>query len=108
MSDIIAVKINVSKVDKARLFQGKSGKYLDVLLLPNRSGVDQYGNDYMVVQSVGKEERAAGVRGAILGNGRTLTPTARAASPAAVDAATTPTPASALVVESGAGDELPF
>lgn len=70
MKQMIAVKIDTSKVDKAKLFVGKNGtKYLDVILIETPGG--KYG-DFMVVQGVSKEERAAGVRGAILGNGKNL------------------------------------
>jgi hypothetical protein len=71
MSRIIVAKIDVMKIDKAKLFPGKNGaKYLDVVLRENKDGEDQYGNHFMVCQSVSKEEREAGTRGAILGNGR--------------------------------------
>jgi hypothetical protein len=65
---MITVKINVSKIDKTHLFEGKSGKYLDLVLreTPN----DKYGNDYMVVQGVSKEARQKGVKGPILGNAK--------------------------------------
>lgn len=69
---IITVKIDVAKVDKARLFEGKNGaKYLDITLL-GRDEPDQYGNDFMVVQQVSQQERQSGVKGAILGNGKIL------------------------------------
>ena len=67
---MIIAKIDVAKIDKARLFPGKNGaKYLDIIL--RETPGDKYGNDYMVVQSVTKEERQAGVKGAILGNAKT-------------------------------------
>jgi hypothetical protein len=69
---IITAKIDVTKIDKARLFAGKNGaKYLDVTLL-GRDAPDQYGNDFMVVQQVSQQERQSGVKGAILGNGRII------------------------------------
>lgn len=67
---MISVSINVSKIDKAHLYEGKSGKYLNLVLW--ESPDDKYGNDYRVVQGVSKEARAKGVKGAILGNGKTL------------------------------------
>lgn len=70
MKQMIAVKIDTSKIDKEKLFVGRNGtKYLDVMLIETPDG--KYG-DFMVVQSVSKEEREAGVRGAILGNGKNL------------------------------------
>lgn len=65
---ILKCKINVTKIDKSKLFAGKSGTYLDCTLLENRSGTDQYGNDGMIIQDVSKAEREAGTRGAIIGN----------------------------------------
>jgi len=38
-------KIDVTKIDKTFLFKGKAGTYLDIALIPNKSGRDQYGND---------------------------------------------------------------
>lgn len=61
-------KIDVTKVDKTFLFKGKSGTYLDIALIPNKTGRDQYGNDGMIVQSVSKQARQEGKKGSILGN----------------------------------------
>jgi hypothetical protein len=68
MSSPIAGKINVTNIDKARLFKGAKGTYLDFILMP--SDDNQYGNDFMVIQQVTKEERMAGKRGQILGNAK--------------------------------------
>ena len=69
---LIALKIDLSKIDKARLFQGKNGaQYLDAVIWVSETA-DQYGNCGMITQSVTKEERLAKVRGAILGNGKIL------------------------------------
>jgi len=62
------LRIDVTKIDKAALYKGAKGTYLDVTLLDNRDGTDQYGNDGMIVQDIGKERREAGEKGAILGN----------------------------------------
>jgi len=70
MSDIITAKIDVMKIEKARLYQSKAGTYLDFTLI--RTKDNQYGNDYMIVQQVSKEEREAGIKGAILGNAKIL------------------------------------
>lgn len=68
---MIIAKINVAKVDKSKLFEGKNGaKYLDACLIETPN--DQYGNDFMVVQGVSKEERDAGKRGEILGNAKIM------------------------------------
>ena len=62
------IKINVTKIDKTALFEGKNGKYLDLVLFENKEGVDQYGNHGFVTQDIGKERRENGERGAIIGN----------------------------------------
>lgn len=65
----ILLKIDVTKIEKARLFKGQKGTYLDALLIYKPS---QYGQDYMVVQSVSKEEREQGIKGPIIGNATIL------------------------------------
>jgi hypothetical protein len=52
--------INVDKIDKARLFDGKKGRYLDIVLVPTPNG--KY-HDYMIVQETSKDEESI-----ILGN----------------------------------------
>jgi hypothetical protein len=69
MPDLITVKIDVSKIDKAKLFKGAKATYLDLVLIPKES---KYGDDYMVVQGLPKAERDAGAKGAILGNGKIM------------------------------------
>ena len=64
------IKIDVTKIDKSSLYVGKKGTYLDLTLMDNRDGTDDYGNDGFVVQDIGKERREAGERGEILGNWR--------------------------------------
>lgn len=71
MAKLIAIKIDVTKIDKERLFQGKKGQYLDAtVFLSDEEG--QYGDNGMITQSVSKEEREAGVKGNILGNVKIL------------------------------------
>lgn len=70
MPELIFGKINVSKIAKDKMFKGRDGTYLDIALLPNRDGEDSYGNHYMIVQSVSKEDKAKGIKGAILGNAK--------------------------------------
>jgi hypothetical protein len=65
---MIAVNINVTRIDKTALYQGKNGEYLALVLHENKAGQDQYGNAGFVTQDIGKERRLAGERGPILGN----------------------------------------
>lgn len=66
------ITINVTRIDKSALYEGKNGKYLDLTLFENRDGRDQYGNDGFVTQDIGKERRVAGEKGPILGNWKEL------------------------------------
>jgi hypothetical protein len=72
MENRIALKIDVTKIDKSRLYEGKKGVYLDCLLMTNRDGESKYGDDGFIIQSISAEARAAGERGPIVGNWRYL------------------------------------
>lgn len=68
----ISVRIDLSKIDDNHVYKGEKGDYLDVTLMENRDGPDQYGNHYMVVQGVSKEARLRKERGPILGNAKII------------------------------------
>ena len=68
----VSLKIDVSKIDKARLYKGQKGTYLDAMAIIDLDAQDQYENNGMIVQSVSKDERTAGVKGNILGNNRII------------------------------------
>jgi hypothetical protein len=71
MSDKIAIKIDVTKVLKEHLFNGKNGaKYLDILLIPTPDS--KYNDSHVAVQSLPKELRDQGKKGPILGNAKTF------------------------------------
>lgn len=65
---MITAKLDVTKIDKNKLFRGEKGVYLNIILIETPNS--QYDQDYMVCQAVSKEERAAGIKGAILGNAK--------------------------------------
>lgn len=70
---MIRIKINLAKIDQTAVFEGKNGaRYIDLTLMENKQGLDQYGNSHMCVQDLGKERRLAGEKGPILGNGKTI------------------------------------
>lgn len=95
---IISISIDVTKIDKARLYPGKNGaKYFNATLLYNEDK-DQYENNGPIIEDVTKDERTAGKKGTIVGNakervqaGKTPAPKANYAQPA-----------------DEAGDDLPF
>lgn len=64
------LKIDVTKIDKARLFQGEKGTYLDLSTFIDLDNLDQYGNNGFITQSTTKEEREQKVQLPILGNAK--------------------------------------
>ena len=97
-STLVAIKIDVTKIDKSRYYIGKNGaKYLDATVFINDEE-GQYGDHGMITQSVSKEEREAGVKGNILGNVKKLGEFGNNSAPA-------PAPAP---VASVAEDDIPF
>jgi len=67
MATNISVKLDVTKIDKSKLYKGEKGTYLDATILM-KDEVAQYGNIGMIIQNVSKEDRENGIKGAILGN----------------------------------------
>ena len=64
----LSVRIDVTKIDKARLYAGAKGTYLDLTTFVDTEQQDQYENNGFISQSVNKEEREAKVQTPILGN----------------------------------------
>lgn len=60
----VSLKIDVSKIDKALLFKGAKGVYLDAKVFIDIDQKDQYDNNGMITQEVGQGQD----QGAILGN----------------------------------------
>lgn len=63
---MITLSIDVNKIDKDRLFKGKKGTYLDLVLIETPD--NKFGNDYLVRQSCKKEEDPRQIP--ILGNAK--------------------------------------
>jgi hypothetical protein len=68
MARPIKIKINVTKILKDYIFEGKNGKYLNLVAWPNKNGTGQYGDTHFVSQDIPKEARDSGVQAPILGN----------------------------------------
>ena len=64
----LSLRIDVTKIDKARLYAGAKGTYLDLTTFVDTEQQDQYENNGFISQSVNKEEREAKVQTPILGN----------------------------------------
>ena len=61
---LINAKIDVTKIDKTKLFKGQKGTYLDLTIWINEKP-DQFGNDISIEQRTGKDEKKI-----YLGNGK--------------------------------------
>ena len=64
----ISIKIDVTKIDKARIHKGKKGKYLNLTTFIDTENDGQFGEHGFISQSLSKEEREQGVKTPILGN----------------------------------------
>ena len=67
MASIIATSIDLTKIPKDKIIQGKKGKYLPVTITLNDE-LDQFGNNGPVVVQQTKEERDAKAEKVYLGN----------------------------------------
>jgi len=64
----ISIKIDVTKIDKSRLFKGEKGTYLDLTTFIDLENPTEYGDHGFISQSTSKEEREQKVQLPILGN----------------------------------------
>jgi hypothetical protein len=64
----ISVRINCEKIEKARLYKGAKGTYLDMTTFVDIDNKDQYDNNGFISHSQTQEEREAGEKTPILGN----------------------------------------
>ena len=71
MSKLVRVSLDVAKIPKEKIIDGRSGKYVSFDIWIN-DGPDQYGKDCSVNISQSKEEREAKVKKVYCGNGKTL------------------------------------
>jgi hypothetical protein len=92
---VVRCKIDVTKVEKAELYKGEKGTYLELVLFETEEG--KYGDNGFVVQGLSKatRDREPDRKGAIIGNWRWTekkAPTRSEASPteAGVDAGALP------------------
>lgn len=72
MARIISASIDVSKIDKSKLIDGKNGaKYYNFDITVNDEP-NKYGKDVSISQSQTKEEREANEKKVFIGNGKTV------------------------------------
>ena len=102
MASIIATSINLNKIPKDKIVEGKKGKYLPITITLNDE-LDNYGNNGPVCVQQTKEERDAKVEKVYLGNVKVVwTNDANVSTAPKQQPTVTPQP----VVE--AADDLPF
>lgn len=64
-------KLNLTKIDKSKIFHAKYGaKYAEFTSFIDIDEQDQYGNNGGITQSLNKEERSANVKAPFLGNSK--------------------------------------
>jgi hypothetical protein len=63
---IIKCRIDVSKIDKSKIFNGQKGKWYDFTLIASKT---EY-SDFLIVEETTSDERKEGKRGTILGNAK--------------------------------------
>jgi hypothetical protein len=97
----ISVKIDVTKIDKTRLFKGEKGTYLDLTTFVELDEKDQYDNNGFITQEQTKEEREAGTKLPILGNVKVFWRGEGAQAPA-------PQAAPQAAIDPIADDDIPF
>jgi hypothetical protein len=66
----VALKIDVTKLDKARFFKGQKGTYAHLTAFIDTENVSEYGDNGVITQSTSQEERQNGVKLPILGNAK--------------------------------------
>jgi len=67
MASIIATSIDLTKIPKDKIINGKKGKYLPITITINDE-VDQFGNQGPVIVQQSKDERDAKTEKVYLGN----------------------------------------
>jgi hypothetical protein len=97
MSKIIAASIDVMKIDKSRIVEGKNGaKYYNISIILNDEK-DTYGNDCAITEGQTKEERAAKTKAKYIGNGKVVYDSVKGVQPASQPS-----------VSQSDNDDLPF
>lgn len=100
---MIKLSLNIAKIPSGRTIPGKNGnRYLGLVLIENKDGPDQYGNDGFIKLDTTKEEREAKAQLPIVGNWKHI-----GGKPAAPKPQPTPAPRPQADVDLDS-DEVPF
>ena len=72
MAKIIGASIDLTKIDKSKIKEGKNGqKYIDISIVLNDEA-DKFGNTVAITEGQTKEEREAKAKKTYLGNGKVV------------------------------------
>ena len=71
MAGIVKGSIDLTKIPRERIVEGKKGKYLNVVITINNE-VDQYGNNASITVDQTAEERQAKAAKTYLGNAKVI------------------------------------
>lgn len=111
MAQLINASINLSKIDKSKIIEGKEvngvkNKYINITISINDE-IDQYGNQVSIYESQSQTEREAKANRNYLGNGKVAWTSEGGSTAKQTPATPAPaaTPAAPVVEE---GDDLPF
>jgi hypothetical protein len=105
MASIIKTSIDLTKIPKDKIIDGKKGKYLPITITLNDE-LDQFGNQGPVIVSQSKEEREGKVDKVYLGNVQVVWSNGENVSAAPRDGS--PAPVQQAAVPVAANDDLPF
>jgi hypothetical protein len=105
MASIIKTSIDLTKIAKDKIIDGKKGKYLPITITLNDE-VDQFGNQGPVIISQSKEEREGKVDKIYLGNVQVVWTNGENVPAAPRDGG--PAPAQQAATPVAADDDLPF
>jgi len=104
MASIIKTSIDLTKIPKDKIIDGKKGKYLPITITLNDE-LDQFGNQGPVIVSQSKEEREGKVDKVYLGNVQVVWSNGENVSAAPRDGSPAPVQQAAVAQ---ADDDLPF
>lgn len=71
MAQLIAISIDVTKLDKSKFVAGKKGTYANLTISVNDTD-DQFGNNVSIWEGQSQEEREAKANRNFLGNGKVV------------------------------------
>ena len=70
MGKIINIKVDVTKLNKSKFYEGEKGTYANLTVAENRNCESQYGDTHYVFEQQSKEERLAKTDKNYVGNGK--------------------------------------